>query len=150
MVDNDLYRVYTQIMDYTNPKNCLTFKAQRVARTMGRQMEMALKPVGLTNQQFTTLTILNSMESVTVSELAEMMGVERTTMTRNIEQMRKKSWLEQVPTKDLRIRAYEITKSGKQQYSMAIPLWQEQQKVFIGALGNEAVDGLLSLSMRFS
>ena len=59
MVDNDLYRVYTQIMDYTNPKNCLTFKAQRVARTMGRQMEMALKPVGLTNQQFTTLTILN-------------------------------------------------------------------------------------------
>lgn len=146
MIASDLYRVYTQIMDYTNPKNCLTFKAQRVARTMGRQMEMALKPVGLTNQQFATFTILNSMESVTVSELAEMMGVERTTMTRNIEQMRKKNWIEQVPTKDQRIRAYEITRSGKDLYGKAVPLWQAQQAVFIDTLGDEAVVGLVKLS----
>lgn len=135
-------------MNYTNPKNCLTFKAQRVARTMGRQMEMALKPVGLTNQQFTTLTILSSMKTVSVSDLADMMGVERTTMTRNIEQMRKKNWLEQVPAKDQRIRAYEITKAGKDLYGKAVPLWQAQQEIFIDTLGDEAVGGLVKLSAK--
>ncbi len=85
--------MYTS-MNFDDPINCLTYNAQRIARSMGRQMEIALRPVGLTNQQFSTLTILKHFKVMSTLELADKMGVERTTMTRNLEQMRLKNWLD--------------------------------------------------------
>ena len=100
-------------MNFNDPINCLTYNAQRIARSMGRQMEIALRPVGLTNQQFSTLTILRHFKVMSTLELADNLGVERTTMTRNIEQMRRKNWLEPAMSEDQRVRAFQLTDAKK-------------------------------------
>ena len=99
-------------MNFNDPINCLTYNAQRIARSMGRQMESALRPVGLTNQQFSTLTILRHYKTMSTLELADKLGVERTTMTRNIEQMNRKNWLKPVIVEDKRVRAFQLTETG--------------------------------------
>lgn len=135
-------------MNFSDPINCLTYNAQRIARSMGRQMEMALQPVGLTSQQFTTLTILKYNQSVATSELANMMGVERTTMTRNIEQMRGKGWLELVKADDRRIKAFQLTDIGKDLQAKAFPLWQAQQVKFLENLGVEKATDFIALAEK--
>ncbi len=133
-------------MNFNDPVNCLTYNAQRVARTMGRQMETALRPVGLTSQQFSTLTILKYLKVMSTVELADKMGVERTTMTRNIEQMCRKNWLEPVKTEDKRVRAFQLTDAGLKLQSKALPLWEKQQAKFLEYLGNETASDLILLA----
>jgi DNA-binding MarR family transcriptional regulator len=133
-------------MNFDDPINCLTYNAQRIARSMGRQMEIALRPVGLTNQQFSTLTILKYFKVMSTLELADKLGVERTTMTRNLEQMRLKNWLEPAKAEDQRVRAFQLTEAGSKLQSEALPLWKEQQAYFLESLGDETAKDLVALA----
>jgi DNA-binding MarR family transcriptional regulator len=135
-------------MNFNDPINCLTYNAQRIARSMGRQMESALRPVGLTNQQFSTLTILRHYKTMSTLELADKMGVERTTMTRNIEQMHRKDWLEPAMAEDKRVRAFQLTETGLKLQSEALPLWQEQQEIFLNSVGNNTARELVALANK--
>lgn len=139
--------MYTD-MNFDDPINCLTYNAQRIARSMGRQMEAALRPVGLTNQQFSTLTILRHFKVISTLELAEKMGVERTTMTRNLEQMRLNNWLEPAKTEDRRVRAFRLTETGTKLQSEALPLWKEQQANFLEFLGEDTASDLVALASK--
>lgn len=111
-------------------------------------METALRPVGLTSQQFSTLTVLRHFKTMCVVELAEKLGVERTTMTRNIEHMHRKSWLEPVKADDQRVRAFQLTDAGLKLQAEALPLWKEQQANFIENLGHNTANGLISLAKK--
>ena len=135
-------------MNFNDPINCITYNAQRIARSMGRQMESALRPVGLTNQQFSTLTILRHYKTMSTLELADKLGVERTTMTRNIEQMNRKNWLKPVIVEDKRVRAFQLTETGLKLQSEALPLWQEQQAKFMSSVGNNTARELAALANK--
>jgi DNA-binding MarR family transcriptional regulator len=135
-------------MNFNDPINCLTYNAQRIARSMGRQMESALRPVGLTNQQFSTLTILRHYKTMSTLELADKLGVERTTMTRNIEQMNRKNWLKPVTVEDKRVRAFQLTETGLKLQSEALPLWKEQQAKFMSSVGNSMARELVALAYK--
>jgi DNA-binding MarR family transcriptional regulator len=135
-------------MNFNDPINCLTYNAQRIARSMGRQMESALRPVGLTNQQFSTLTILRHYKTMSTLELADKLGVERTTMTRNIEQMNRKNWLKPVIVEDKRVRAFQLTETGLKLQSEALPLWKEQQAKLMSSLGNSMARELVALAYK--
>ena len=135
-------------MNFNDPINCLTYNAQRIARSLGRQMESALRPVGLTNQQFSTLTILRYYKTMSTLELADKLGVERTTMTRNIEQMNRKKWLKPAIVEDKRVRAFQVTEAGLKLQSEALPLWQEQQAKFMSFVGNNTARELVALAKK--
>ena len=135
-------------MNFNDPINCLTYNAQRIARSLGRQMESALRPVGLTNQQFSTLTILRYYKTMSTLELADKLGVERTTMTRNIEQMNRKNWLKPAIVEDKRVRAFQVTEAGLKLQSEALPLWQEQQAKFMSSVGNSMARELVALAYK--
>ena len=60
---------------------CLCFRAQRAARALGRRFDAALKPVGLTNGQFSLLMSLNRPDPPRISDLAPFLAMDRTTLT---------------------------------------------------------------------
>ena len=107
---------------------------------------MALRPIGLTSQQFSTLTALKHLGDVSTTDLANVLGVERTTMTRNIDQMRKSKWLEAVVSEDHRVKAFKLTEKGSNLQAAALPLWSEQQRKLLGAIGQDTADGLIRLA----
>src|ERR1700756_4819307 len=65
---------------------CLCLHVQRAARALARRFDRALKPVGLTNGQFSLLMSLNrpdlpGVPRATVGNVADLLGIDRTTLT---------------------------------------------------------------------
>ncbi|MBL4647120.1 MAG: MarR family transcriptional regulator [Hyphomicrobiales bacterium] len=133
-------------MNLTQPINCLTFNLQRAARSLARELDQALKPVGLSAQQFTSLGFLSGGQSHSTTKLAELLGTDRTTVTRNMNVLRNKGLVEQAEDDDQRINAMQLTPLGEQLFQQALPLWRDaQQQVLAKLKTTDAADFIGSL-----
>jgi DNA-binding MarR family transcriptional regulator len=65
-----------------------------------------------------------------VSELADVLGLERTTLTRGAGVLEQKGWLTETPTSDARERRLELTAQGRRKLEEAFPAWKEAQNLF--------------------
>lgn len=135
-------------MDFQQPLNCLTFNLLRAARTLVRGFEEAVKESGLTAPQFSTLALLDGFGEMTVGQIAERVGAERTTMTRNLDLLAGKGWIAPVPSEDQRLRAYAITEAGRGRLAAAMPGWRAYQKRLVAALGPEAAEALIETARK--
>lgn len=71
---------------------CSCFAARRAARTVTQHYERHLKPSGLRVTQFTLLALLELAGPQPLSRFADQMGVERTTLTRNLRALVERGW----------------------------------------------------------
>src|ERR1700726_1660252 len=60
---------------------CLCLHVQRAARALARRFDEALRPVGLTNGQFSLLMSLNRPEPAGMASVATLLAMDRTTLT---------------------------------------------------------------------
>src|SRR3954471_18237149 len=75
-------------------RQCLCLPIQRASRSIGRRFDEALRPVGLNNWQFTLLMTLNRPSPLIISGLAEELGMDRTTTTKNLKPLERRGLLE--------------------------------------------------------
>src|SRR5690606_17246711 len=61
--------------------NCLCLQVQQAARMLARRFDEALRPVGLTNRQFSLLMSLNRPQPPSIAPVAELLSMDRTTLT---------------------------------------------------------------------
>jgi DNA-binding MarR family transcriptional regulator len=106
-------------------RDCLCLRIQRASRTIGRRFDEALRPVGLNNWQFTLLVMLNRPSPLTVNGLAEELGMDRTTTTKNLRPLERRGLLEiRQDEKDARVRRIVLTASGHGVLAEAVQYWQ--------------------------
>jgi DNA-binding MarR family transcriptional regulator len=127
------------------PKNCTNFKARRLARLLSRHYDAELGRIGLKTTQFTLLTHLVNVGSLSQGELAARMGLEASTLTRNLRSVVDNGWVIQVAGADARSRAVAITAAGKSKQIEADRFWNLAQKSVDTILGQERVDALNSM-----
>ncbi len=109
-------------------RGCYCLEARRHARELTRRYETALRPHGLRATQFSVLAALAQTGSLPISKLAEILGLERTTLTRVAGVMKDKAWLDiQVAENDVRIRYLTLTEQGKEKLIAALPDWRRIQ-----------------------
>lgn len=113
---------------------CLNAKLRRATRAIGRKYDAALKPAGLKSTQFTLLAVFAYHDALSMTKLADTMGMERTTLTRNLQPLVRAGWLEQTGEKDARIRMVRMTASGRTTLNEATPLWEAAQRSAAAAL----------------
>ena len=101
-----------------------------------------MRPHGIRIGQFSVLTVLMLRGPMTVGELADFLGVERTTLTRNLALIAAKRWVGIHPGKDARSRIVEVTAAGRSKVEQALPAWREAQAAATAAIG---AAGALSL-----
>src|SRR5260370_36232066 len=77
---NALLTVPFETTIYVRDK-CLCLHMQRAARVLARRFDEALRPTGLTNEQFSLLMALNRPRAATMGEVAAPLGADRTTLT---------------------------------------------------------------------
>ncbi len=94
---------------------------------MARRMELALAPLELSAQQFTTLALLAGHETLATTQLADLLGTERTTVTRNLNLLVKRGLIERAQEDDRRVNAMRLTRKGHAVYQQALPLWEDAQ-----------------------
>jgi DNA-binding MarR family transcriptional regulator len=109
-------------------QQCVLFNVRRVARALTRRYEEALKPVDLKAGQFTILSMLLDTERVPIGRVAEILGMDRTTLNRNLGPLERRGLVASVPSpEDRRARLIQITDAGREVMDRAIPLWREAQ-----------------------
>ena len=125
-------------MDPMSPINCVSYRLRRAARIMGRAYDDALSAHDLRNTQFTLLAALAIEGGKPHTELAESLGIETTTLTRNIDVLERRGLVRAVsdPT-DGRVRVVELTDDGMARYKAALSAWQSMQQKVLTSIGTE-------------
>ena len=114
-------------LEFIETRDCYCLEARRHARAITRLYEEKLRPHGLRATQFSVLATLKLKGPSPVTELADFLVVERTTMTRGAAVMAKRGWIEPAETDDARVRAWQLTQQGKLKLKEAFPAWKEVQ-----------------------
>lgn len=108
---------------------CLCLHAQRAARALARRFDKALKPFGLTNGQFSLLMSLNRPEPPVMSDVAELLALDRTTLTAALKPLARDGYVEILPDpKDRRSRRLKLSDRGLEKLASALPAWQAQHE----------------------
>ena len=108
---------------------CMAQALRRAARKVTRRYEEALRPLGVTMGQFTTLAALARPEPVPLTALADQLGMDRTTMTRDLAPLERRGLVRSSPSKkDRRIRAIALTDAGRDLLHEAVPRWRSAQE----------------------
>jgi DNA-binding MarR family transcriptional regulator len=83
----------------------------------------------------TLLVALEKAGPIPFTRLADVLGLDRTTLTRNLEPLRRAGLLTLRPGRDRRVRLPAITEKGRKTLSTAIPLWEQAQRQITDGLG---------------
>lgn len=130
--------------------SCLCFHMQRAARTIARCFDDVLRPVGLTNGQFSLLMALNRPQAPTIGEIAEFLNVDRTTLTANLKPLERRNLLKvDVDVSDRRTRRLSLTDAGLDLLVAAVPLWRRQLRKMEAAIGDREAARLRSQLRTF-
>lgn len=104
--------------------HCLCLYAQRAARALSRRFDEAFRPLGLTSGQFSLLMSLNRPEPPTIGQLAEVLAMDRSTVTANLKPLERMGALTvAVDAKDRRGRRTALTETGQALLARATPIW---------------------------
>jgi DNA-binding MarR family transcriptional regulator len=122
-------------MDITDPTNCTCFGLRKAARAVTQMYDQALKPTGLRATQLSLLFAAERAGPRGVGELAELLVMDRTTLTRNLKPLLDQGLLESVEGVDRRLRLVAITAEGRATVTKALPYWREAQARITGSLG---------------
>ena len=130
---------------------CLCLHLQRAARAIGRSFDEALRPVGLTNGQYSLLVALNRPEPPRIGDVAQLLAMDRTTLTANLKPLQRGGLLTVVSDKhDKRSRRLVLTDAGRDVLVRAVPIWRETHDKIDRLIAGGNIDrlkaGLLSLA----
>jgi DNA-binding MarR family transcriptional regulator len=123
---------------YTLPCACANLR--RADRVVSQFYDDALRPSGLRISQFTLLQALSlapqfSQKKISQKQLAELLEIDSTTLTRTLAPLREKRWLLAVAGNDRRELRLSLTAAGRRKYESALPYWETAQRGLRRALG---------------
>jgi DNA-binding MarR family transcriptional regulator len=107
--------------------SCLCLATQRTARVLARRFDEALRPLGLTNGQFSLLMSLNRPEPASIGAVASLLAMDRTTLTAALKPLERRGLLEtKVDARDRRGRRLVLTPAGHRLLLAALPIWKRE------------------------
>lgn len=121
-------------------RDCLAFNVRKTARILAKAYDEALAPCSLKSTQYSILVGIRVRGPLPMQEFANLMKMDRTTLTRNLKPLERRGLLRLSSGSDRRSRSIAITADGEKLLTEAIPLWQGVQERLVSALGSEAAD----------
>ncbi|SMC53228.1 MarR family winged helix-turn-helix transcriptional regulator [Sporomusa malonica] len=130
-----------------SPSPCHCLNIRRASRAVTEFYERFLEPSGVKLTQYSLLRHLEQVEPVTISELADIMRIDRTTLNRNMKPLIEAGLIEVNAGKDSRSRQVILTPAGRSTLTNATSLWdqaQESLQDYLGELEVEQFNFLIS------
>jgi DNA-binding MarR family transcriptional regulator len=105
---------------------CLCLHVQRAARAVARRFDEALRPLELTNGQFSLLMSLNRPEPPPMGQVAALLAMDRTTLTASLKPLERRGLVRvDVDPEDRRSRRLVLTAAGRRLLVKAVPIWRD-------------------------
>ena len=124
---------------------CACSQARRFARKLSSLYDGLLSPEDITITQYSLLANIERAGQVGHTVLAEKVGMERTTLTRNLRPLTRARWVTARIGKDRRQRLLQLTAAGRRKLVRSLPLWEEAQRQFLSQIGTESLQELRAL-----
>ena len=103
---------------------CLCLHLQRAARALARRFDDALRPLGLTSGQYSTMMSLNRPEPPSIGSVASLLAMDRTTLTAALKPLERRGLLRvTIDPDDKRGRLLALTPAGRKLLARAMPIW---------------------------
>jgi DNA-binding MarR family transcriptional regulator len=119
---------------------CVCSQVRRISRKLSSLYDTVLSPENLTITQYSLLANIGRAGQLTHSILAEKVGMERTTLTRNLHPLTRAKWVATAIGEDRRQHLLQLTAAGKQKLLRSLPLWEEAQRQFLSQMGSEVLE----------
>lgn len=107
--------------------SCTCSELRRAARAVTLLYDNAFRSSGLLSTQLGVLHVIYKSDSIRISHLAKELGMDRTTLTRNLSVLQRQGFIKISSGKDNRTRIVTITNKGRTTIAKAIPLWNDVQ-----------------------
>ena len=123
--------------------SCLCLHLQRAARALARRFDDALRPLGLTNGQFSLMMSLNRPEPPGMAAVASLLAMDRTTLTAALKPLRRRALVEiTANSADRRARQMALMPKGRRLLAQAVPIWESTHLAVEGLLSDHNPDRL--------
>lgn len=128
--------------DVNGYNTCHNLALRRGTRQLTRLYDAHLAPAGLTISQFSILSVIDNHPDVRVSDLVDIMVMERTTLLRNLKPLQTDGWIASAKLDGERAHVFNLTAEGKARLDQAKPLWLEAQAAFEAKMGPDRASRL--------
>jgi DNA-binding MarR family transcriptional regulator len=120
-------------------RNCIAVRIRQLNRVITNVYDDALRPLGLKISQLNVLVAAAKLGLAQPTRLCEILQMDASTLSRNVERMRAKGWLEVVPGEDGRAQPFRLTPRGARLLEKAVPAWERAQHRAADLLGPDGV-----------
>jgi DNA-binding MarR family transcriptional regulator len=118
---------------------CVAVRLRMLNRVVTNIYDNALRPLDLKVSQMNILVAAAKMGTVRPSVICEYLHLDVSTLSRNVERMRARGWIEIVPDEDGRSQPFQLTPQGRKLLEKAGPAWNEAQQQVTSVLGDAFV-----------
>jgi DNA-binding MarR family transcriptional regulator len=130
---------------------CLCLHLQRAARAVARRFDAVLRPLGLTNGQFSLLMSLNRPDPASIGQVSALLAMDRTTLTANLKPLERRGLVAVITdAADKRSRRLVLLPAGQAILVAAVPIWRqthaELERLLAGTAPNRLRANLQALS----
>lgn len=119
------------------PRECVAYNLMKTARHLSAFYRKTISPSGLQGTQFPLLLAIKLNEPVPISELAEILELDRTTLSRNLKRLQDRGYVILEKDNDQRVRNVRLSENGAEVLKKAIPLWEKAQKAIMQQFGED-------------
>jgi DNA-binding MarR family transcriptional regulator len=121
---------------------CIAVRLRMLNRVVTNVYDDALRPLDLKVSQMNILVAAAKMGTARPTAVCEHLHLDVSTLSRNVERMKARGWLEVVPGEDGRSQPFQLTLQGRRLLERAIPAWSQAQQQAKKLLGPSLVGEL--------
>ena len=129
---------------------CACANLRKAARVVTQFYDSVLRPSGLRATQFTLLQALTLAPDISQKELAQLLEIDSTTLTRTLALLRRKGWLRSETETDRRKLRLFLTPAGQREYKRVLPYWKSAQRRLRQALGEASWNQAMNTTVRIA
>lgn len=131
-------------LDFSAAENCVCFNLRWVARVVTQFFDAELRRHGIRPSQGSILLALKAKESWSMAELSDALGMERTTLVRNLQPLRREDLVKATGGGRGGRVELTITAKGRKRIEEAMPAWRSAQSAAVKTLGEQRWSAILS------
>ena len=129
-------------------QECLAVRLRMLNRVVTSIYDDGLRPLGAKTSQLNILVVTARLGLARAAEVCHRLQLDTSTLSRNVERMKAKGWLEVVPDDDGRAQPFRLTAKGRKLLERAKPAWDQAQRKATKLLGGDAVAVIRNAATR--
>jgi DNA-binding MarR family transcriptional regulator len=124
-------------------RECIAVRVRALNRAVTAVYDEALRPHGLRAGQLNLLVAIARMGTARPGDVCNLLRMEKSTLSRDVEVMRRNGWLEVDESAGGRARPLRLTHAGQALLEAVLPAWRQAQARAEALIGDQAVAALM-------